>query len=156
MYPSWLNQEVDVMENELDDESCDEFIHSLERHFGALPDYRRQESISHRLVDILFIALCAIICGANTLKAVAIYAFHKRDWLTDILETTEVPSYTTFWTVFALLDPVVLEECFVSWVKSKFTLKNEDVVSIDGKAQRGTAKKGSPNSFVHIAGRMGS
>ncbi len=59
-------------------------------------------------------------------------------------------SYTTFWTVFALLDPSALEKSFVHWVRSRVSLKTGDVVSIDGKAQRGTAKRGQPHSFVHI------
>ena len=52
--------------------------------------------------------------------------------------------------IFVLLDPLALEKCFVKWVQSKLTLLESDVVSIDGKAQRGTAKKGCPRSFVHI------
>jgi predicted transposase YbfD/YdcC len=93
-----------------------------------------------------------VISGANNLKAVAVYAARKRSWLTDVLGLINggIPSYTTFWMVFALLDPEVLEKCFVQWVQSKVTLKDGSVVCIDGKAQRGTAKSGQPHSFVHI------
>ena len=72
-----------------------------------------------------------------------------------MLEIPEgIPSYTTFWTVFALLDPTALEKSFVHWVEAKVSLKNGDIVSIDGKAQRGTAKRGRPHSFVHIVERQ--
>ncbi len=142
---------MDMTENDLDNESCNVLRKSLEEHFGLQDDYRRQGSIRHRLIDILFITICAVISGANNLKAVAIYAGRKRSWLTEILNLTEdVPSYTTFWTVFALLDPLVLEKSFVSWVQTRFEPQHDDVINIDGKAQRGTTKKGSPHSFVHI------
>lgn len=131
-------------------EGLNTFRQSIKESFGELEDYRRQGSVDHLLIDILFITICAVISGANNLKAVAAYTQHKRNWLVQILETNELPSYTTFWTVFVLLDPASLEKCFVQWVQSKLRLTADGVVSIDGKAQRGTAKKGSPHSFVHI------
>lgn len=138
-------------ENGFDKERGKAFRLSLEEHFGELEDYRRQGSVSHLLIDILFITICAVVSGANNLKAVATYARHKQTWLTEILGLKEgIPAYTTFWTVFALLDPGALEKCFLKWVQSKLKLKAGSVVAIDGKAQRGTAKKGQPHSFVHI------
>ena len=138
--------------DDLDQDNSDAFKQSLEEHFGELEDYRRQGSVEHLLINILFITICAVISGANNLKAVAAYAARKRSWLTNVLGLVneEIPSYTTFWTVFALLDPEVLEKCFVEWVQSKVTLKDGSVVCIDGKAQRGTAKRGQAHSFVHI------
>lgn len=127
------------------------FRNSLQEHFGEIEDYRRKGSISYYLLDILFITICAVISGANNLKAVSVYAERKRAWLEKTLGLSSgVPSYSTFWTVFAFLNPEALEACFVQWVQSKVQLKNGNVVCIDGKAQRGTAKKGQPHSFVHI------
>jgi len=135
----------------LDEENSKAFRESLEEHFGELEDYRRQGSVRYFLTDVLFITLCAVISGANNLKAVAVYAKRKRNWLREILGLEEdVPSYTTFWTIFALLDPEALGNCFIEWVQSKTTLKEGSVVCIDGKAQSGTVKKGQPHSFVHI------
>lgn len=141
-----------MTEEDLDQNSSNAFRKSLAEHFGNLDDYRRQGSIRYRLIDILFITICAVISGANDLKAVAMYAQRKRRWLTTTLALeNDVPSYTTFWTIFVLLCPAALEQCFVQWVQSKIggTTDNRNV-SIDGKAQRGTAKKGKPHSFVHI------
>jgi len=142
-----------MTEEDLDQDSSNAFRKSLEEHFGCLDDYRRQGSIRYRLIDILFITICAVISGANDLKAVAMYAQRKRRWLSSTLALEDdVPSYTTFWTIFVLLSPVALEQCFVQWVQSKIGANTPDGhnVSIDGKAQRGTAKKGEPHSFVHI------
>ena len=142
-------------DDDLDQDSSIAFRNSLKEHFGDLTDYRRQGSIRYGLIDILFITMCAVISGANDLKAVAMYAQRKQRWLVTILELTEgIPSYTTFWTIFALLSPTALEQSFVQWVQSKLKARNESAddrnVSIDGKAQRGTTKKGKPHSFVHI------
>lgn len=136
--------------DDISKEDSSTFRQSIKESFGELEDYRRQGSVNHLLIDILFITICAVISGANNLKAVAVYAKHKRNWLIEALEINELPSYTTLWTVFVLLDPVSLEKCFVQWVQSKLKLTADGIVSIDGKAQRGTAKKGSPHSFVHI------
>lgn len=138
------------MTGDINTEDSNAFRESLKESFGELQDYRRQGSVTYLLIDLLFITICAVISGANNLKAVAFYAERKRNWLTQTLGIDEVPSYTTFWTVFVLLDPKALEKCFIQWVQSKLKLAADGVVSIDGKAQRGTAKKGSPHSFVHI------
>ena len=135
----------------LNEEKSKALKQSLKENFGELEDYRRQGCIDHLLIDILFITICAVISGANNLKAVSMYAERKETWLTEVLGLVNgIPSYTTFWTVFALLNPVSLENCFVQWVQSKFDFSAGDTVSIDGKAQRGTTKKGLPHSFVHI------
>lgn len=140
-----------MTEDDLNQDDSAVFKNSLKEHFGELEDYRRHKSVAHLLLDILFITICAVISGANDLKAVAIYAQRKERWLTDVLALANgVPSYTTFWTVFALLSPESLEKCFVQWVQSKIKSQDGRVISIDGKAQRGTAKKGKPHSFVHI------
>lgn len=139
-----------MTEDDLSKDDSNAFRESLKENFGELQDYRRQCSVNHLLINILFITICAVISGANNLKAVAVYAKRKRNWLTQVLEIEELPSYTTFWTVFVLLNPEALEKCFIQWVQSKLKLAADGVVSIDGKAQRGTAKKGSPHSFVHI------
>jgi len=136
--------------DDFNEEDSNAFRQSLKESFGELEDYRRKGSVDHLLIDILFITICAVISGANNLKAVAVYAQRKRSWLTQALGISEVPSYTTFWTVFVLLDPSSLEKCFIQWVQSKLKLTADGIVSIDGKAQRGTAKKASPHSFVHI------
>ncbi|MDF2549023.1 MAG: Transposase [Chlamydiales bacterium] len=106
-----------MADEDLDKENCAIFKETLREYFGEMEDYRRQGSVSHRLIDILFITICAVISGANHLKAVAVYAERKQKWLIEILGLTNgVPSYTTFWTVFALLEPGALEKCFTNWV----------------------------------------
>ncbi|MBN4067162.1 ISAs1 family transposase [Simkania negevensis] len=123
----------------------------VDEHFAAIEDYRRSASTSHILSHIIFITLCASIAGANKLKEVAEYAKDMEDWFESILELREgVPSYGTFWLVFKHLDPDPLSSCFVNWVQAIVKRCTGGSIAIDGKAQRGTAEPGQPNSFVHI------
>ena len=122
--------------------------HSIKDNFADLEDPRRETSVTHRLIDILFITICAITSGANDLKAVAEYAKSKSEWLTKVLALTGgVPSYNTLWLLFRQIAAESLNSCFVNWMNSAILTKAGTIV-IDGKAQRGTATDGEPNSFT--------
>lgn len=141
-----------MTEDILDKASADRCKELIEESFADLDDYRRQKSVKYLLSDILFITICATISGADDLKSVAVYAKHKEGWLQEILSLPDgVPSYSTFWTVFMLLKPEPLGKCFVGWVQRIIKPHAGDrIISIDGKALRGTKKKGDVNSFVHM------
>lgn len=129
----------------------------VEEHFGEIEDYRRTASIGHSLLHILFITLCASLAGADNLKAVAEYASDMKDWFVSFLGLRNgVPSYGTFWLVFKHLAPEPLSKCFVNWVQAITRQCKSKGVAIDGKAQRGTAEIGNPNSFVHIVSAWAS
>jgi predicted transposase YbfD/YdcC len=146
-----------MTENDLDYDSCNALGASIREHFAELEDYRREQSIHYRLVDILFIIICAVISGANTIKAIARYAKLKENWLREVLKLPDkVPAYVTFWTVLVMLSPEGLERCFIRWVESNTKVKEGRFVAIDGKAQRGTAKIGKAHSFVHIVSAWAS
>ena len=80
---------------------------SILDHFADLPDPRREQGRIHRLDEIVFIATCAVSCGADTWVQIADYAHSKRDWLETFLTLPGgIPSHDTFRRVFCLLDPV--------------------------------------------------
>lgn len=138
-------------------EDATNFYRLVEDHFADIEDYRRSASIEHRLSHIFFITLCASIAGANNLKAVAEYAKDMEEWFSSILKLDQgVPSYATFWLVYKNLDPSALSKCFTSWVESIASQTLGRSIAIDGKAQRGTAETGKPNSFVHIVSAWAS
>ena len=127
------------------------------KHFGQLTDPRRVNSTTYSLVGIIFITICAVLCGAEDLEDVATFAQEKQDWLKSFLDNTdEVPCYSTFWWTFVLLKPEELERCFVEWVQSLVTLKAGENIAIDGKALRGTTDAKKANSFVHMVSAWGS
>lgn len=132
------------------DKQVKELKRSISDNFAELKDPRRETSVTHQLMDILFISICAITSGSNDLKAVAEYAKSKREWLTKVLDLRHgVPSYNVLWLLFRLIKPDSLNECFGKWMKST-ALSKAKAIAIDGKAQRGTATDGEPNSFIHI------
>lgn len=128
------------------------FRDSVFESFAEVDDPRvLAQSIRHKLIHILFMTLCAVLCGANNVKEIAIYAKERSEWLSDILKLPNgVPSYSTFWLVFAMLDPKALHDGFSRWILCLVPLTKGGIYAIDGKALRGTALKGKPNSFIHM------
>jgi predicted transposase YbfD/YdcC len=90
-------------------------------------------------MDIIVIAICAVIAGADTWQEVATFAEERREWLQTFLELPNgIPSHDTFERVFDRIDPVVFQACFRGWVDALRGLLPLDHVSIDGKSLRGS------------------
>jgi len=114
----------------------------IPRAFEDMPDPRRNNS-SHKLIDILNIALFAVICGADGWAAVAEYGRAKFDWLRTFLELPRgIPSHDTFGDVFAKLQPEVFERRFMEWMKRMVTLSGGKLIAIDGKSIRRSFERG--------------
>jgi predicted transposase YbfD/YdcC len=110
---------------------------SLLSHFSALEDPRRAETIEHQLLDILAIAICAVICGAESWTDIEEYGKAKQVWLETFLGLPNgIPSHDTFARVFARLDPEQMQRCFLSWVTAISQLSCGEVIAIDGKELR--------------------
>src|SRR5262245_60391766 len=85
---------------------------SILDHSADLPDPRREQGRIHRLDEIVFIATCAVLCGADTWVQIADYAHCKIDWLRTFLELPGgIPSHDTFRPVFCLIDPTAFQGC---------------------------------------------
>jgi len=108
---------------------------SIIDHFSNLSDPRTKEhKKEHKLIDIIFITVAAVICGAEDWYDIEEYAKNKEDWLKTVLELPGgIPSHDTFNRVFSLTDPVALQQCFISWVQSMAKISEGQIVSIDGK-----------------------
>src|SRR3954452_14835029 len=90
---------------------------SLSPHFAALSDPRVERTRQHELLDIVGIALCAVISGAEPWPAVERYGPAKRDWLARHCRLTNgIPSHDAFRRVFCLLDPEVFQRSFADWI----------------------------------------
>jgi len=123
----------------------------IEKHFGPLKDPRALHSIEHLLIDIIVIALCATICGANDWEAVSAYGVDKYEWLKTFLALPNgIPSHDTFIRLFARLNPEELQSCFISWMQEVHKLTNGDLLNVDGKTLRGAKERGNNRSFIHM------
>ena len=106
-------------------------------HFGEMEDPRVGWSIQHKLIDIITIAICAVICGADTWVDIETYGLAKLEWLGQFLELPNgIPSHDTFARVFARLNPEQFQQSFLSWIKSISNVTQGEVIAIDGKTLR--------------------
>jgi predicted transposase YbfD/YdcC len=131
---------------------------SIREHFGELPDPRMERTKRHQLLDILTIAVCGVICGADSWVEVEQFGKAKRAWLEQFLVLPNgIPSHDTFGRVFAHLDPARFEQCFLAWVQGIVTPEAGDLVAIDGKVSRRShdrrAGKGAIDVVSAWAGR---
>jgi predicted transposase YbfD/YdcC len=116
---------------------------TIEVHFSGVEDPRRGYLNDHPLINIITIALCAIIAGAEGWVDVENFGKQKQRWLGQFLDLKNgIPSHDTFGRVFARLDPEAFRESFLSWVKAIFEVTNGQVIAIDGKQLRGSHDKG--------------
>lgn len=136
---------------------------NIATYFGDLKDPRIERSKEHQLLDILVIAICAVICGANDWEAVAEYGRSKEAWFKTFLALPNgIPSHDTFWRVFRALDPEQFERCFMNWIQAvsetlaqRAVAQQEEVakeevarqvVAIDGKTLRRSHDKSGDKS----------
>lgn len=130
---------------------------SLARHFSGLDDPRCALKRRHRLVDMLVIAIAAVLCGADGWVGIAAFGRAKRDWLRQFLELPNgIPAHDTFGRVFALLDPSAFEACFRTWVEAIREVIPGEVIAVDGKTLRRSHDRGSGLGALHLVSAWAS
>lgn len=118
--------------------------------FAGIKDPRLERTKDHLLLDIIFITIAAVICGAETWNDIEAFGKAKQEWLKSFLKLPNgIPTHDTFNRVYAALDSKELGQCFLSWTQSVTKLTAGEVVSIDGKALRGSRDQGK-KSIVHM------
>jgi len=128
-----------------------EKITGIQAHFQTLEDIRRRAGKRHGLMDILTIAICAIICGADEWTGIEEYGRAKQDWLKQFLTLAHgIPSHDTFGRVFSWLDPVAFEQCFLAWVKDVMQLTQGQVIAVDGKTLRCSQDSAHGKAAIHM------
>jgi predicted transposase YbfD/YdcC len=112
---------------------------TIRKHFRKLKDPRRAHCRRHLLMDIIVIAICAVICGANDWQQVVTFAKKRQDWLQGFLELPNgIPSHDTFERVFDRLDPGVFQMGFRDWMQALSETLVIKQIAIDGKTLRGS------------------
>lgn len=126
-------------------------IASLQTHFAPVEDPRVDRTKLHDLLDIVVIAICAVICGADTWVDVEDFGNAKLPWLQQFMPLPNgIPAHDTFGNVFARLDPQQFQACFLSWVQAVMTVTNGQVVAIDGKTLRRSHDKRLGKAAIHM------
>src|SRR5436305_5611295 len=128
-------------------------LEALIAAFETVEDPRCEWSVEHRLLDILVIAVCAVLGEAESFEDIALYGRCEHEWLGGFLELPNgIPSHDTFRRVFTLIDPEAFERCFLGWVRAVF--RPEDAaprqVAIDGKTVRRSFDRKRGRSPLHL------
>jgi predicted transposase YbfD/YdcC len=111
----------------------------------------------HELLDILVIAICGVICGADGWVSIEQFGNAKIDWLRTILPLPNgIPSHDTFGRVFARLDPEQFQRCFMSWVQGISEVTQGEVVAVDGKTVRRSKDGALGKDAIHMVSAWAS
>ncbi len=127
-----------------------EEVQALETIFAEVEDPRMERTKRHRLRDILIIAICGMICGAEGWVGIEEFGKAKQAWFTEVLQLPNgIPSHDTFGRVFALIDPHQFEASFVQWVQG-ISQRVKGVIAIDGKTLRRSHDQAKGKKALHL------
>lgn len=130
---------------------------SLIEHFSELKDPRVNRNIRHNLLDIIAMAICAVIANANDWNEIEAWAICKEDWLQTFLALPNgIPSHDTFNRVFSAIDPQAFLQCFASWINEINIMVHGTVISIDGKRLRRSHNESAGRSALHLVSAWAS
>lgn len=129
----------------------DKIATTIQAHFGEVEDPRRTYLNEHPLINILTIALCAIVAGAEGWTDVENFGRQKQAWLSQFLDLQNgIPAHDTFGRVFARLDPESFRQSFLSWVQAVFEVTAGQVIAVDGKKLRRSHDKSLGKEAISI------
>ena len=113
-------------------------------HFDAIPDYRQQGKVEHKLTDIILLTICAVLSGQDDWKAIHLYGTRWLDF------SHGVPSAITIARVMGMISATRLQKCFIEWMKSCCELTDGEVIAIDGKTVRGSYDDSRGLGAIHM------
>jgi predicted transposase YbfD/YdcC len=132
-------------------------VATITEHFSELKDPRVDRTKLHLLHDIIVIAICAAICGADTWVDVENFGKAKHDWLKQFLELPNgIPSHDTFGRVFARLDAEQFQTGFLEWIQAVSEVTQGQIVAVDGKKLRRSHDKTIGKNAIHMVSAWAS
>ena len=123
---------------------------SIAEHFAELSDPRRREGV-YPLINVVVIAICAVICGCDDFVSIAEFGRTKRGLLERFLDLSAgIPSHDRFNAIFAMIKPAEFEKCLVSWITALHDITKGQVIAIDGKTLRRSFDAASSKAAIHM------
>ena len=126
---------------------------SFQDYFATLTDPRCPDAPNsrHQLMDMLIIAVCAVICGADGWEDIEEYGTSQAEWFATFLDLPHgIPGHDTFRRVLSRLDPEELTQCFIAWTEALSEASGGDIVSIDGKTLRHSFDQATGQAAIHM------
>jgi predicted transposase YbfD/YdcC len=124
---------------------------NLTEQFGDLEDPRSDRGKRHQLLDIVVIAICAVICGADNWVEVELFGHSKESWLGRFLELPHgIPSHDTFGRVFERLDAEQFQQRFRTWIGAVEEITTGQVVAMDGKTLRRSYDRAAGKAAIQM------
>lgn len=123
---------------------------TIDRYFEAVQDPRHHNRL-HRLMDIILIAICAVVSGADTYEQIGNFAKKRKSWLSKFLELPRgIPSHDTIGRVFERIDPQEFQSSFKLWIASVTEETGGQVIAIDGKTLRRSHDQSKDKKAIHM------
>ena len=120
------------------------------QRFSSVPDPRVERMCTHPMINIVFIAFSAILCGANGWEDMELFAQSRRTWLESYLDLSSgIPCADTFRRFFEAVNPTELEKRLMAWVRSVYKVVRGQVISCDGKSTKGAVNPGVTTQPLH-------
>src|SRR5512135_297411 len=124
---------------------------AFQDHFQDLKDPRVERTRKHPLINVLFIAVCGVLSGANSFAAIEEFGLDRRTWFARFLDLTNgTPSDDTFARVLARIDPGAFEKCLLSWIQAVQEVTNHRLIAIDGKTVRSSYDRRDGKAAIHM------
>jgi predicted transposase YbfD/YdcC len=131
-------------------------VATITAHFSELDDPRRDNK-SHLLMDMIVIAICAVICGADGWTNIELFGHAKHDWFKQFLSLPHgIPSHDTFGRVFGVLKAEQFQRCFTSWVQAVHEITEGQTVAVDGKKLRRSYDEALGKQAIHMVSAWAS
>jgi len=129
---------------------------NLIKLFSDLSDPRVERTKLHKLIDIVTIAICAVICGADSWEDIEEFGSSKQEWFESFLELENgIPSHDTFGRVFARLNPEEFQSRFLRWVETIRQKIDKEIVAVDGKTLRRSFNRAFGKGPIHLVSAWG-
>ena len=131
---------------------------SLIEIFSEIPDPRINRTRKHKLIDIIVMTICGLICKSETWTEIADYADANEEWFKKFLELPGgIPSHDTFGRVFSLIDPLEFQKAFYEWTQLVAKICEGEIISLDGKYNTASLTvPGNPRSVTGMVSAWAS
>ena len=124
--------------------------HSILEHFSDIKDIRIERGKKHKLIDIITISICAVVCGADGWEDIELYGITRKKWLGEFLELPNgIPSHDTFARVFAQINPEEFNKSFLNWVKGICKRTAGEIIAFDGKQSRNSGDEKNGQGVIN-------